>query len=329
MWPFLGVLAGIALLIAGGAALVGGASQLAARMGVSPLIIGLTIVGFGTSSPELIVNVLGALEGETGLAFGNVVGSNIANLALVLGLAAIFRPVDIESSVVRREVPLLLLITSVITVMALDGPLEGSDSIISQSDAVVLLLLFGIFVYITAQDVLLARRKDPLLTEIEDNPMVVTHAVSPKISRTCGLWIILGFILLFAGGELTVKSGVALAQQLGISSTLVGLFVVAVGTSMPELVTSIIAAVRKESDLAIGNLLGSNIFNSLIVLPASCVAGPILVPDGGVMDLVFTWILVAVLIPIFFIGKARLGRLAGACLLVTYVSYGVFRVAGG
>ena len=329
MTSFLGVLAGIVLLIGGGAALVAGASQLAARLGVSPLIIGLTIVGFGTSSPELIVNVIGALEGETGLAFGNVVGSNIANLALVLGLTAVFRPVEIESSVVRREVPLLLLVTSVITVMALDGPILGTAAVISQSDALVLLLLFGIFVYITVQDVLLARRQDPLLTEIEDNPIIVTHPVSPRISRMCWLWIILGFTLLFFGGELTVKSGVALADQLGVSSTLVGLFVVAVGTSMPELVTSVIAAVRKESDLAIGNLVGSNIFNCLIVLPASTVAGPILVPAGGVQDLVFTWFLAALLIPVFFIGKACLGRLVGVVLLAAYFGYGWYRLAGG
>jgi cation:H+ antiporter len=326
---FLVLLAGIVLLIGGGTALVAGASQLAARLGVAPLIIGLTIVGFGTSSPELIVNVIGALEGETGLAFGNVVGSNIANLGLVLGLSAMFRPVDIESSVVRREVPLLLLVTSVITVMALDGLIDGSTPVISRSDALVLLLMFGIFVYLTVQDVLLARRRDPLLTEIEDNPIIVTHPVSPRVSRACGLWIILGFALLFFGGDLTVKSGVALATELGISSTLVGLFVVAVGTSMPELVTSVIASVRKESDLAIGSLVGSNIFNSLIVLPASCIAGPVLVPQGGVLDLAFTWLLAALLIPVFFIGQARMSRLTGGVLLLAYLGYGWFRLTGG
>ena len=322
MNSFLGVALGVLLLIGGGTALVTGASQLAARLGISPLIIGLTIVGFGTSAPELVVNVMGAMRGETGLAFGNVVGSNIANLALVLGLSALFREIEIHGTLVRREIPLLLLVTSVITVMALDHPIDGSVPLIGRSDALVLLLLFGIFVYITVQDVVRAPRSEPLIAEIEENPIIVT---TPG-ARLNWLWILLGFLLLFAGGEVTIRAGVALSQQLGVSAAVIGLFVVAVGTSMPELVTSVIAAMRKESDLALGNLVGSNMFNSLIVLPASGLAGPILVPKGGVSDLIFTWILTAALIPIFFLGKAKLGPRTGAMLLIAYFSYGWFRI---
>jgi cation:H+ antiporter len=310
MASFFGIVLGLALLIIGGGLLVTGASQLASRFGVSPMIVGLTIVGFGTSAPELVV--------------GNVIGSNISNLALVLGAAAILQRIEIEGSVIRREVPLLLLITTVITVMALDTVLEGGTARIGVSDAVVLLLLFTLFVYITVQDVILAKKNDALLAEIEESPLVVTESVS----RFHWAYIIAGFVLLFVGGEMTVRYSVAFAALAGISTTLVGLYVVAIGTSLPELITSVIAAWRKESDLALGNILGSNVFNSLIVLPASALAGTVTIPKGGVQDLVVSWLFAAALIPIFLIGRARLGRTSGMMLLAAYFAYAVMRVRG-
>jgi cation:H+ antiporter len=317
-----GIALGLLLLIGGGASLVTGASQLAARFRVSPMVVGLTIVGFGTSAPELVVNIIGGLRGETGLAFGNVIGSNITNLALVLGAAAILQSIDIQGVVVRREVPLLLLITTVITVMALDDVLEGGTARIGLSDAVILLLLFSMFIYITAQDVLLTRKQDPLLVEMEENPMVVTEPVS----RLDWFYVIVGFALLFVGGEMTVRHSVALAAQLGVSTTLIGLYVVAVGTSMPELITSVVAAWRKESDLALGNILGSNVFNSLVVLPAGAIAGGVIIPRGGIQDLVVTWLLTVALVPIFLFGRARLGRTSGIMLLIAYAMYAVVRI---
>ncbi|MDX1515200.1 MAG: calcium/sodium antiporter [Woeseiaceae bacterium] len=324
MFSVLGILIGLLLLIGGGAALVTGATKVASRMGISPMIIGLTIVGFGTSTPELVVNIVGAVRGETELAFGNVIGSNISNLALVLGAAAFIRAIEIQGNVVRREVPLLLLITTIITVMALDGVLEQLPARIGLTDSVVLLLLFGIFLYIAVQDLVLSRNDEPLIAEIEHSPIVVTE----PSSRYPWLFVLLGFVLLFAGGELTVRASVSLSEQLGISTAVIGLFVVAVGTSMPELVTSIIAAIRGESDLALGNIIGSNIFNSLIVLPASGMAGTIAVPRGGVTDLLVSLLLTAILIPIFFIGNARLGRTAGLMLLAIYVAYAAIRLTG-
>lgn len=324
MLPLFGIVLGVLLLVGGGTALVAGASQAAARLGISPMIIGLTIVGFGTSMPELVVNVVGALRGETGLAFGNVVGSNISNLALVLGTVAIIRAIEIQGTVVRREVPLLLLITSIITVMASDFFLEDLPGRIGRTDSVVLLLLFLIFLYIAVHDLMLADGPDQLVNEIDENPIVRAD----PLSRFSWLLIIVGFALLFVGGNVTVRAGVAFSEQLGISTTLVGLFVVAVGTSLPELVTSIIAAVRGESDLALGNIVGSNIFNSLIVLPASGVVGEIRVPSGGTFDLLVSLFLTAVLIPIFFIGKARLGRISGLLLLGLYAAYAITRLRG-
>ena len=322
MLSFLGIALGIALLICGGAALVRGASEIAASFGVSPLVVGLTIVGFGTSSPELVVNLIGALEGETGLAFGNVIGSNISNLGLVLGAAAIMSPIAIRGDLVRRELPLLLLATTMMTVMALDGPLQGSAALLSRSDAIVLMLMFCIFIYINALDLMRVRQQDPLLVDIEASPIDLT----PAEGRYRWLLVLAGFLLLFFGGELTVRNGVAFATQIGISTTIVGLFVVGIGTSMPELVTSMIAAAKDESDLALGNIIGSNIFNTLMVLPASGIVAQVAVPDGGISDLVMSWVLAAALIPIFFFGKAYLGRWSGSAFLVVYFGYATARI---
>jgi cation:H+ antiporter len=322
MLSFIGILAGVALLIGGGALLVRGASDIAAGWGISPMIVGLTVVGFGTSSPELVVNVIGAFEGATALAFGNVVGSNISNLGLVLGAAAIVSPIAIQSDVVRRELPLLLLATTMIAVMALDGPLEGMPAVISRTDAIILMLMFCIFIYITALDLIRVRREDPLLAGIEKTSIVA----AVPMGRFRWLLIAGGFSLLFVGGEITVRNGIMFATQLGISEAVVGLFVVAVGTSMPELVTSMIAAARRESDLALGNIIGSNIFNSLMVLPASGAIAQIPVPPGGLSDLILSWLMAAALIPIFLFGKAYLGRITGSVLLIVYFGYAVVRI---
>jgi len=319
MLSFLGLFAGIAFLIGGGVLLVRGASEIATRLGVSPLIVGLTIVGFGTSAPELVINVVGALRGETGIAFGNVVGSNISNLALVLGAAVLIAPIKIRGQLVRREVPLLLLATTVITVMALDGPLEGLPAMIGRSEAIILLSLFCIFVYINVLDFVETRESDQLIADIAHNPLIETD----PHSKFRWVYVVGGMALLFFGGDMTVRNGVAIAASLGVPSTIVGLFLVAVGTSMPELVTSIVAATRGESDLALGNVVGSNIFNSLIVLPTSSFISQIPVPQGGIGDLVLSLFLTAILIPIFIFGDARLGRATGVFLLLVYFAYAV------
>lgn len=323
MLSFLGVFAGIAFLIGGGTLLVRGASEIATRLGVSPLIVGLTVVGFGTSAPELVINVVGALRGETGIAFGNVVGSNISNLALVLGAAVLIAPIKIRGQLVRREVPLLLLATTVITVMALDGPLEGLPAMIGRSEAIILLSLFCIFVYINVLDFVETRESDQLIADIEHNVLIETD----RYSEFRWVFVIGGMALLFVGGEMTVRNGVAIATNLGVPSTIVGLFLVAVGTSMPELVTSIVAATRGESDLALGNVVGSNIFNCLIVLPASSLISQIPVPQGGIGDLVLSLLLTAILILIFIFGDARLGRATGVFLLLAYFTYAFLRIA--
>ena len=316
------LIVGLVLLVGGGALLVRGACEIATGLGVSPLIIGLTVVGFGTSSPELVVNIVGAASGATDLAFGNVVGSNISNLALVLGAAALMAPIKIRSALVRRELPLLLLGTTILTVMALDGLLEGRPPVISRTDAIVLLLLFGIFIYTNVLDFFQTRHEDSLLLEMSDYPLMATDSADPwRWPMAIG-----GMAMLFVGGQMTVSGATDLAEALGVAATTIGLFVVAIGTSLPELVTSIIAAAKKEADLALGNVIGSNLFNSLVVLPASGLVASVPIPAGGVSDLVMSWALAAFLLPVFFLGKAYLGRVMGIFLLLVYAGYAVLRL---
>lgn len=324
MTTLLMLLLGLGLLVSGGTLLVRGASEIAERYGVPPLVVGLTIVGFGTSTPELVVNLVGVSKGATDLAFGNVVGSNISNLALVLGAAAVMMPISIQGQLVRREIPLLLLATTIMTVMALDGILEGQSPAIGRADGITLLLLFFVFIYVKVLDQVRANGIDALFVDIEAR----RSRGAENENRYAWLQSAAGLVLLYLGGDLTVDNAVVFAAHFAISETVIGLFVVAIGTSMPELVTSVIAAMRRESDLALGNVIGSNLFNSLVVLPASALIRPIPVPEGGVFDLIVSFVLVAALIPVFFIGKAKLSRGAGVLLLVAYLVYAVYRVSG-
>jgi len=322
MFVFLGLVLGLSLLIGGGFLLVKGSSGIAARFNVSPMIVGLTIIAFGTSAPELIIGILAALRDQSDIVFGNVVGSNIANLGLVLGIAAVVRPIEIHGQIVRRELPLLLLATGVIVVMALDPLLRGMSPVLDRSDAIILLFLFFVFFYVTALDVLHRRSSDSLLSDMDSSPLV------PVESPATYDWVsvALGLVGLFLGGQLTISNGVELAALLDVSGTIVGLFVFAVGTSLPELVTSVIAAIRREPDLALGNVIGSNLFNSLAVLPISAVIRPVGVPSGGMLDLSVSFLFAAALIPIFWIGRARLGRRVGWLLLFCYGVYALGRV---
>lgn len=314
--------AGIAMLIGGGSLLIQSASQLAARAGVSPLIIGLTVVAFGTSIPELMVNTMAAFSGASGLAFGNVVGSNIANLGLVLGLSALFMPLAIKGQLIMRELPLLLLGTTVLLVMVLDGPLRGEPAVIDASDSLILILLFSVFLYITARAVIVENR-DPLVSGAEQLPIPDGAASSLKWNLA---QIATGVLLLALGGQVTIDNGTSLAGHLGVSTAVIGLIFIAVGTSLPELVTSLIAAIRKEPDLCVGNVLGSNLFNALFVLPVGALITTVEVPTGGTADLVVSLLFALALVPIFVIGKTLMGRVAGALCILAYVGYLSIRV---
>lgn len=323
---FLLLTLGLALLLAGGAALVHGASGVAKTYGVSPLVVGLTVVAFGTSAPELIVNVIGALREQSELAFGNVVGSNLANLGLVLALAALIKPMTIQGQIVRRELPLLLLGTSVFLVMTLDGPLLGTEPVLTRSEGVILLMLFSIFIYLSIRDVL-DGRGDALIENVRE----VTDKAEEKVRgdkaglKLFWLFVLAGTVGLAVGGQLTITHGSAFAEAAGLPPVVVGMIVVAIGTSSPELVTSVIAAWNDESDLCLGNVIGSNIFNTLFVLPISAMILPLPIPAGGVYDILLTLAFTAVLIPVFVFGKAFMNRGVAAMMLLTYFGYMLMR----
>jgi len=300
--------------------MVRGASDLAESYGVPPLVVGLTVVAFGTSAPELVVNVVGALQGQTALAFGNITGSNLANIGLVLGVAAVITPIALEGKIIRRELPLLLLATAVLFTMTLDHPLRASAAMLDRSDAVVMLLLFGIFIYIMAVD-FLRQEQDALVTTFDKLP----HARHLE-RRSDWILIIAGIVGLALGGQLTIVNGSTLAEAMGVPPVIVGMLVVAIGTSLPELITSIFAALKGEADLCVGNVIGSNIFNAMFVLPISALIHPLEIPAGGSLDIFVSLVLSAVLIPIFIVGKTIMSRQIGVIFLLVYASYMISRL---
>ena len=311
---------GLVLLLTGGASLVRGASGIAEHYGVSPLVVGLTVVAFGTSAPELVVNIIGALDGQTDIAFGNIAGSNLANLGLVLGTAAIITPMAIQGQIIKRELPLLLLATTVVLVMILDSQLSGFNAVLDRSDGIILLLLFGIFIYIMTLD-LLRGESDAFVASVGE--------LSPQIesSNTINwLFVVAGVFGLAFGGQLTIDHGVLLAERWNVAPEIIGLVVIAIGTSMPELVTSVMAAMQRNADLCIGNVIGSNIFNSLLVLPVSALVYPLAIPEDGVFDIIAMMVLGVILIPVFFLGNGIMGRGLGILFLTSYFAYMIGRV---
>lgn len=317
------LIVGLSCLLCGGALLVRGASLLAAQYGVSPLLVGLTVVAFGTSAPELVVNIIGALRNQSDLAFGNVVGSNLANLGLVLCTAALIKPMKIEGQIVRRELPLLLLGTTVLLVMALDHQILGTIPQISRSDALILLLLLGVFIYTSFGDVTV-RQQDPFINELNE---VRTMLPTPLVSNININWVYVGVgtVLLTFGGHLTVDKGSEFATLMGMPPVVVGMIVLAIGTSLPEFVTSIIAAMKNESDLCLGNVIGSNLFNSLFVLPVSALIRPLDIPYGGVVDILMTLAFTSVLLLVFLFDHATMNRRTAFGMLAVYLAYMTMR----
>lgn len=311
--------AGIALLIGGGEGLVRGASGLARQLGVSPLAIGLTVVAFGTSAPELAVNVLAAMRGDTGVSFGNVVGSNIANVGLILGCAALVRPLEVQSAVIVREMPMMLVASAAVLVLGLDRA-SGRAEVYDRGDGMALLLFFSIFLYYTIAEVLRGRRTDPLVHESK------SATSGPSATAPSVLLAVAGLVGLALGAEGTVRGAVSLAETLGVPRAIVGLTLVAVGTSLPELVTSVVAARRGQVDLAVGNVVGSNIFNLLFVLGVTSTIRPVAIPAGGVVDLSAMAVFSAALLFLAATHGNRLVRWEGGVLLFAYLAYVVARV---
>jgi cation:H+ antiporter len=312
------LLAGLAVLVLGGEGLVRGASDLARSHGVSPLAIGLTVVALGTSAPELAVNVSAALSGNTDISFGNIIGSNLANMGLVVGAIALIRPVVIETSVVRREIPMMLLATGVALTLGADTWLATGPNVYTRGDSLALLLLFCVFLYYVLADVRSQRDSDRYLEDLRQTSTKIGESRIPLRSATL---VVLGAAALVAGARLTVDGATGVALALGISETLIGLTVVAIGTSLPELTASVVAALRGQTDLAVGNVVGSNILNLCLVLGATGVMRPIPVPEGGVVDLIATVLFSLLLLGVCTTYRHQIMRGEGVLLLVGYLLY--------
>jgi len=300
-------------LIFGASWLVNGAAAIAKRQNISNLIIGLTIVAFGTSSPELIVNVFSAVSGNTGFSFGNAIGSNIINILIILGISAIIFPVAIKSSTIWIEIPLCLLSALVIFIMANDIFLDGSpSSVLSRTDGILLIAFFVVFMYYSFFSI----KKDDSEHEVK----IIKYSTKKSI-----LMVVAGMILLAGGGQAIVHFASLFATDYGISERIIGLTIISFGTSLPELTTSIVAAFKKNSDISIGNIIGSNIFNTFLILGVSSTIRPISIDVGANLDLMIN-ILATLLIFIFvFTRKGRkIDHVEGSLLVFIYVAYMVW-----
>ncbi|GAA0602394.1 calcium/sodium antiporter [Virgibacillus siamensis] len=304
---------GFALLIKGADLFVNGSSNIAKLLRVPTILIGLTIVAFGTSSPEATVSIIAALEGSGNVSLGNVVGSNIFNITLVVGAAAFLYPLKVESETIKKEIPFTLLASTVLLILMSDIALQGfSSNLLTRSDGFIFLLFLTIFMYYVIE-IGLKSRKDTA-----DEPVPEDLSWGKNIFIT-----LLGLAAIIFGGNLVVDNGTEIAYSLGMSETLVGLTIIAIGTSLPELVTSISAALKKESEIALGNIVGSNIFNILFVLGSSAAISPIAVDDKVFIDVILMILLTVVLL-VFSRTSFKVGKREGLVLAAAYIIYLVY-----
>ena len=307
---------GLVALIAGAEAMVRGASRLAASWGISPLVVGLTVVAFGTSAPEMAVSVGAALSGSSDLAIGNVVGSNIANILLILGISALVAPLLVAEQIIRQEIPIMIGASLLVAVMALDGGIGRVEA------ALLFALVIAYTVYLVVQS-----RRASQATEDEFSSEIPTSQWDRHWGVQAAL-VLGGLALLVLGADWLVGSAVVFARHFGVSDLVIGLTVVAVGTSMPEIATSLIAALRGQRDIAVGNVIGSNIFNLLAVLGAAGMVstGGLSVPEAARnFDL---WVMLAVAfacLPILLTGR-EIARWEGAIFLGYYAAYTLYLV---
>lgn len=308
----------LVLILVGANILTDGSSAIAKRMGVSDLIIGLTVVAFGTSAPELVISVVSAVNGNASIAVGNVVGSNILNILLILGATALIRPITVKKSVMTNEIPMVVLSSLILLVFGYSATLDGTGgNIISRVDGIMLLVFFLLFMrytFASARSTASPGEKDP------------SEADGERLGRM-PLWrsivyIMLGLAGLIWGGDRFVDSASAIARTLGVSEAMIGLTIVAIGTSLPELATSVVAAIKNKPGLAIGNVIGSNIFNILFVLGAAATVAPL--PFAGITH-VDLWALVGSSVIFFLVarvyGHQVINRIEGVLLLLCYGAY--------
>ncbi len=320
------LLVGLSLLLGGGDLLVRGASALAKDFGVPPLIIGLTIVAFGTSAPELSVNLLAIYQGNTEISFGNIIGSNIANIGLILGIAAIIRPLAIEGVIITREIPMMVLASLLVLITGMDIYVRNSPNVFDRSDGLVFLLIFCVFLFYTIGDVIRRRKEDPLLQQAKE--LSEKKSFKKNIYNLC--LFIAGLIFLVSGGKVAVDAAVIVAEVLNVPRVIIGLTIIAIGTSLPELVTSGIATWKGHTDIAIGNVVGSNIFNLLLINGLCSTLRPIPIPSsGGGQDLLMMVFLSLLLLPLCVTDKKKIVRWEGVMLLILYFIFSGWRIYAG
>lgn len=314
---FLQVVGGLALLIWGADRFVQGAAGGARHLGVAPMLIGLTVVALATSAPEILVSVVASLRGEPGLAIGNAIGSNIVNIGLVLGATAMVRPVELRSVTLRREMPALLAVTLLVVSLFL-------DSYLSRVDGFVMLTGLGIVMIWLTRLGLRSTADDPLA---EDYDAEIPRDMSlPR----AGMWLLIGLAALLFGADQLVDGSIDIARALGVSEVVIGITLVAFGTSLPELAVSIISVLKNEYGLAIGNIVGSNIFNLLAVIGVAAAIHPASIAQSVLSLHVF--VMVAFTLVLFamtydYDGKSELSRIEGSALLIAYVAYEAYVIA--
>jgi cation:H+ antiporter len=307
----LSVLVGLALLVWSADRFVEGSALTARHLGMPPLLIGMVVIGFGTSAPEMVVSAIASFQGNPGIALGNAYGSNITNIALILGLTAIISPIAVHSSVLRKELPILAGVTAFAVIMLLDGDL-------SRMDAWAFLLVFAALMGWTIWQGL-RQRSDTLASEMTQELDTTRMPL-----RRALLWLVVGLVFLIISSRMLVWGSVEIAHALGVSDLIIGLTIVAVGTSLPELASSIIAARKGEHDLALGNIIGSNLFNTLAVVGIAGAIHPMAVPPEVISrDMLVMGLLTLSLFVIGygFRGPGRINRIEGLLLLSVFLGY--------
>ena len=300
---------GFALLIKGADIFVDGASSTAQNFKVSKMLIGLTIIAFGTSAPEFAVSMSALASGSTDMVLGNVIGSCILNILLILGVAAVIKPIKIKDNTVKKELPLTMLISTLLVVLFLDISLgNGSSNMITRSDAIVILLFFSVFLYYLIS---IARHKKEANEEEKPQYSLIKSIVL----------VIIGLAGIFFGSDLVVDNAIDIAQTLGLSERVIALTIIAFGTSLPELVTTIVSSKKGEQDLLVGNIIGSNIFNICIVLGIPvAIYGTITPSSFQIIDLIML-VGSSILLFIFSSGTRKITRFEGATMLIVFVVY--------
>lgn len=310
------VIAGLVLLIWGADRFVHGAAATARNLGVPPLLIGLTIVALATSAPEILVSVVASLRGEPGLAFGNAIGSNIVNVGLVLGCVAIIRPIQLRSATLRREMPALLAVTLLTVSLFLDSYLSRIDGLVMLTGLVI------VMVWLTRLG-MRSSPEDPIGGEFDAE---IPRDVSMPMAI---FWLLFGLVVLLGGAQLLVDGAIEVARYLGVSEVVIGILLVAFGTSLPELAVSLVSAMKDEFGLAIGNIVGSNIFNMLAVIGVAATIAPTPM-EPSVLSL-HIFVMVAFTLVLFamtydYDGKSELSRIEGAALLAAFIAYDTYVV---